>query len=1242
MSEKCLSTETKKTGSPKKAEIDWRKVCRVMLDRSLPTNPLSTQPDGLEKEDDTINISLGLIEPIRQRHESELFPETEADELSYPSSEERIGRTFRQEQFLEEVLQSLQSPSQGRRIAIIGESGTGKTVLLQKIANWVLEKTEDVPIWIASSQLGTNLFDRYLRQKWLAQAAKSSELPPIEWQDAFEELLDSGQVWLLIDGADERLLRLLTVAQQIRSWTEKVRIILTCRTHIWRDERDALSGFDTYQTLELAYPEQIKEFVQKWLHPAHLATAQKERSENLGESLFQVINQPEKGQLRSCIKNPLRLALLCRLWQQQPQELPNTRSPLYRRLIPEFYQWKAEATPTNAEQQQQLNEALALLAKRSMQEAKSFPYLISHRLVAEILGENTPLFRLATRLGWLQSVGVFTENPNEKHFTFFDPTFQEYFAACAIEDWHFFLERPLDPKKTLESNRGGYRAFEPHWKQTILLWLGREDVPKEVKEAFIEALVEFKDGCGYENFYGKRAYFLAAAGLSEFNECDRADEIVAQIVKWGFAEDLDEDAQFVSKSNLGTRVIDRPLAIAARATLTQTHSQIAIAQLVQLIQTSSDEEIHSLAFKSLERIGKDNQMAIANLEKLLDALPFNDLRWQTAECLGKIAPGNLKAIASVIQLLSPSTPEEIKQIAFDSLEKIGKGNQKAIAALLNLLRTTDSSTIQRRIFECLAIVGQGNRTAIATFLQFLRTSKDEGIRRQAAETLEQIDPGNPTAIAVLIQLLQSAQQEEIRKQAVYSLGEIEPGNLDAIAALVQLLETSEDVFMRWVAVSSIGKIGIGSPEAIEALVKIIKSPDQALLRKEAIDSLGKIEPNHPVAIAALVRLMQYADDEGIRREAADSLGKIDPANPEAISALEYILRTSYDEFTCRQAAYSLGKIDPSNPEAIKALVKLIQLSREKDIRSLAAESLGEIGANNPIAIATSIRLLQSAKDKDTLRQASKSLGKIGKGNRDAISVFMGLLNSSDDETIRLQIADSLIQLLQDRQTISAVSALRDNFLYKGTTIDLAAYKVMWHCAQRLSYPEFYQAWYFRPLPVQPEIAEAPETEELNFAEIVDETTAKGDRAPEAEDLASSLQQAIISNPKLSTSVHLVYIDSSQFLDLDNPLVDIYDCMLAQDCPKSEYGVPDTMAKLRLYWNSLRRNYPDKTFVLVFAENSSINERQRFSAAFLEMLAKFAGSICLVSDRSVTNLQHFSPSDPQLIQSIVTWIEMTRK
>ena len=57
--------------------------------------------------------------------------------------------------------------------------------------------------------------------------------------------------------------------------------------------------------------------------------------------------------------------------------------------------------------------------------------------VSEILGDGddeSSLFYVALQLGWLNRVGVAAESPEEKVYAFYHATFEEYFAALAVED----------------------------------------------------------------------------------------------------------------------------------------------------------------------------------------------------------------------------------------------------------------------------------------------------------------------------------------------------------------------------------------------------------------------------------------------------------------------------------------------------------------------------------------------------------------------------------------------------------------------------------------------------------------------------------------------------------------------------------------------------------------------------------------------------------------------------------------
>jgi HEAT repeat protein len=193
---------------------------------------------------------------------------------------------------------------------------------------------------------------------------------------------------------------------------------------------------------------------------------------------------------------------------------------------------------------------------------------------------------------------------------------------------------------------------------------------------------------------------------------------------------------------------------------------------------------------------------------------------------------------------------------------------------------------------------------------------------------------------------------------------------------------------------------------------------------------------------------------------AASLGKIDPGNQKAIDALEQLLTSS--NYIRREVAESLGKIDPGNQKAIDALEQLLTSLHLNDFtRREVAESLGEIDRGNQTAIDALVQLLNSLHSNDlTFLRMIQNLGNIGQDNQTAIDALVQLLSSPNlARGTRWQVAETLEKMKIDTDKQCAViTALKANF-NDSQQIDERGYKLIWHYAQNMPYPDFYQAWH---------------------------------------------------------------------------------------------------------------------------------------------------------------------------------------
>ncbi|MFB2892543.1 HEAT repeat domain-containing protein [Aerosakkonemataceae cyanobacterium BLCC-F50] len=1002
-------------------EINWLEVCGKVLEEQQNNRRLRRKATELGCELN-VYVPMGLVERKQQQRRS---GDISMEEVYQLTEEEVIVKTYEHDDFLEQAIgQEQNQAGKNKHIAIIGEPGAGKTTLLWNIASWILKNDKGLPICISLGGLEGKKLEVYLRENWLKEALPFIDSEAVRVTPAIGDelikLFRTGQVWLLLDGVDEMAAispveALRRIEDYLIGWLAPARVILTCRLNVWdASNNNTLSGFNTYRTLEFK-PDQVKQFIHEWFAnaPSQQKTTEQSQlqTQDLGEKLQSKLNEARKERIRELVKNPLRLALLCQIWYNRQVDLPETKAALYRQFTQYSYEWKqAEYDRKHGKsikaQQGELNKALGKLALAGLNSKVRFR--LEESLAHEVMTED--MFNFACDLGWLNLVDRDKET-DDAVYAFFHPTFQEYFAAQAIDDWNYFLPRSHDNRNPKPVPESKYRIFEPQWKEVILLWLGRTgDKIKEQKEAFIKALIEFNDGC--KDFYHYRAYFLAAAGIAEFKNCKLTKKIMESIIKSAIADSNDKTPEWILNG--------------AKEALRETDRLETIRALTNQLDTIEHKSIRRKVAKILGQISSGNERAIKALTDELETTKENDwlTRMQVAESLAQIDPSNEYALDTLIELLGSTKNNKNIQKLSEMLEKIGTTNKQVIKKTIKKIEENENQTILDRLILLLSKIARGNEQAIDTLTELLQTmddEEDEELCRKVAESLGQIDPGNEDAIAMLTYFLENAKEDFTRKKMAESLGQIDPGNEEAINELIKLLKGNKSVEIRRQAFHSLAKICSGKDKAIDALINLLQERNEHI-RGEVAHKLGQIAIENKQAIDALTKMLKQTKNEEALIEAAESLEQIDPGNNEASKTLKDLLYKSDNIEVLKKVAIRYAQIYPGNKKSIDVLESL--LDKKEKVVLEAAHNLAQIDPNNTKAIEALVKLLNTTNN-EIKRETVNSLKAISQSNQLQLVVL------------------HLKKYLQEEQVNERISE---------------SYSVLWHCAQNMTYPDFYKAW----------------------------------------------------------------------------------------------------------------------------------------------------------------------------------------
>jgi HEAT repeat protein/GTPase SAR1 family protein len=1126
---------------------EWLKGCHTKLEDQQ--KQIRKNASAMKFELDFPPVPLGLVER----------KDKEKQQPRGDDNQEKKPKIYEHNDFLEQVINQ-NTAGKNNHIAIVGEPGAGKTTLLTAIASYIKNENKELPIVISLGSLQGMTLEEYILKKWLPDTMRLVDITPTsEIEEQLKTRFYKGGIWLLLDGVDEMgesspTAALQKISQALTGWLGKPRVVLTCRLNVWDANPlyNDLSGFDTYKTQEFK-PEQIDEFIEEWFKC--------DNKIQRGEELKTKLREPGKERIRELVTNPLRLCLLCQIfYQDKHRELPETKAGLFDLYAKYFYYWKSipetQELRDSHELQKELHQVLGKLALEGINSDARFR--MNKSFVVEVMTER--LFNLARDVGWLNLV-------DRDVYAFFHPNFQEYFAALVIDDWHdFFNHNNANPNPFIKHNNQDciYRIFDLKWKEVILLWFGRREIEVKNKEEFIYSLITFNDGCGRENFYDFKCYFLAAAAIAEFSQSKFTHEVIQKLIKWGFGEldnqqnQKDELSYEIQKSSklalqlihdetttsilkkyvvayrdISIKVIDYltevgignesiiemfisllhpsklftyehiffnnkvirslgEIGIGSERAITRlletAHSIISMTIYIEELCISSDINSQNLDIdklqhikyelndylrdnlESLGKIGIGNQGIIAWLQKVINFISDEELRIQAANTLWKINPGDILAI-NILEEIIYNHPFDYV-ISF-YLEEISKTDAKVIDVIIKILfKATHQTTIQRAC-QSLGRIGFGNIKSIEALVKIILISKDNETCRIACESLGEIGIGNPNVIEALTKILANTQDEYVKRQAADSLLKINPGNFSAIQELINLLHNSKDIWLRLPTAISLYKNGsdtqkIAVVEALEFMLKLGKSN---YFNLRVAETIHEINPDNKAAIETLIHLACVPFDDGdIDIEASKNLCTIGNNNPIVIELLIKFLQSEINEYNRIKIVKILSEIDSQNPFLIKQITNLID--EYSNIEAL--EILASINPRHSKVMET-LRII--IHDHTTKFQGLSGISiilmiieDIINHNYDALDIILNFFFQKEYSSY-LQKTSNALQKIQKKELLFQVVARISDHINKpifNQDHDYydQCYKIFWHCAQNMTYPEFYRAWYGEPSPIQ--------------------------------------------------------------------------------------------------------------------------------------------------------------------------------
>lgn len=349
-----------------------------------------------------------------------------------------------------------------KRLMIVGQPGSGKTMLLKSLALNYASDNWDIPQQPVAIVLELNrLSDAKLTiEQQLVKALKRDDFP--NGTNFIEQGLKQGMIMLLFDGLDEvNSTDRPSVIQRLKDFIgtyKQCRVAITCRTQVYKREFDA----NVDQTVEVVdfNDQQIRNFLRPW-----------KQSMSPEKSVEQLLNTlQDRPRIMELARNPLMLTIIAYLYTDTNFVLPHSRAEFYQKATDILLETWDEARQTpNQYKGRDKKLVLRHLALYSQDQTKGEQKDRRHLTWSEVNDQVA---------SFLPTVNLNVENHLE-------PILEEICERSGLlmkidggegyQFTHLTLQEFLAATQLIDDAPGLIERFEQDpdvWRETVKLWCG--------------------------------------------------------------------------------------------------------------------------------------------------------------------------------------------------------------------------------------------------------------------------------------------------------------------------------------------------------------------------------------------------------------------------------------------------------------------------------------------------------------------------------------------------------------------------------------------------------------------------------------------------------------------------------------------------------------------------------------------------------------------------------------------------